>query len=258
VPKSNRASIQSLLAEARAAGGEFQTRKHAALFLNKLMAGNADPLGSISRADMRDFQNYSLDLFEHGDERIFQKKVAEHDAALRRSTEREYSLIESDLKTREGGATDVSPKRIHALMKKLPPFAHDAIPEEDLRHFREQSAKGWGYLTSHVLNPRSIVQKLIADVNRDRAVTGKQASKFKPGREKKLSNKLAATDEQYTDDGSVPATTEEPSRMEAAGERSRKPSTNAAKRSLRVKASRSPPRRKDGKSPTRLARDSKI
>lgn len=129
-----------------------------------------DPLGSITRAEMQDFQNYSIDLFEHGDNRIFHggkalDPVEVHEYNMRRSTEREYRLIEGDLKRSEGGTTDVSPKRIHAIMKKLPPFAQDAIPEEDLEYFREQSAKGWGYITSHVLNPKSMVHKYIADVN---------------------------------------------------------------------------------------------
>lgn len=59
------------------------------------------------------------------------------EANMRRSTQREYRLIEEDLRRNEGGGTDISPKRIHALMKKLPPFAQDAIPEEDLTYFHD-------------------------------------------------------------------------------------------------------------------------
>jgi len=52
---------------------------------------------------------------------------------LRRSHVNEYEITEKVLGRQEGGPK--SPERIRKVLQKLPPFAGDAIPEEDISSF---------------------------------------------------------------------------------------------------------------------------
>lgn len=66
---------------------------------------------------------------------------------MRRSTKEEYQRIREDIRVHGGTAADMSPERINRMLKKLPPFKHDEIPEEDLDYFSQKSEIGWSYLT---------------------------------------------------------------------------------------------------------------
>ena len=46
-------------------------------------------------------------------------------------------------------------------MKKLPPFQHDVIAEEDIDFFDRKSAIGWDYLTQGLMNKNNIIHTRI-------------------------------------------------------------------------------------------------
>ena len=54
---------------------------------------------------------------------------------LRRSRENEYQLTKKELQRRMDAKT-VSPERVRNILNKLPPFAADTIPTEDIESFQ--------------------------------------------------------------------------------------------------------------------------
>ena len=75
---------------------------------------------------------------------------------LQRTTANEYAITENFLKGEDGEAP-VSPERIHRMLKALPPFKSDDIPQADIDDFQKKGLMGWNYLTWHIFNSNKLV-----------------------------------------------------------------------------------------------------
>ena len=96
-----------------------------------------------------DFQRYSGEIFEHDDNIFPPMKVDPVDAAqakLQRSLANEYQIIEKFLKGIEGENANITPNRINKLLKYLPPFQRDTVPQANIDAFTDRGALGWTFL----------------------------------------------------------------------------------------------------------------
>ena len=87
---------------------------------------------------IKEFYRNSGHMFEF-DDNIFkgvikdQNEVAEE--KLKRSLKNEYRSVSKDPKLGKDGLSGPSPERIQNIMKKLPPFINDNIPEDHITTF---------------------------------------------------------------------------------------------------------------------------
>ena len=104
---------------------------------------------------INDFHKFSGDIFDF-DTNIFQEKFKDPAEViankLRRSTESEYAITEKYLRMMEGDTSNLSPERIHRILKKLPTFANDTIDADDIETFSGKGIKGWSFLATQLLN----------------------------------------------------------------------------------------------------------
>lgn len=80
---------------------------------------------------LNEFQKYSSNLFDFGDNNIFKPKEKSHEEIqkerLMRSTQNEYNKTAKQLRMKLKDE-EISPERVEQIMKKYPPFKADAIP----------------------------------------------------------------------------------------------------------------------------------
>lgn len=100
---------------------------------------------------IKDFHHFSNGFYQY-ESNIFQPMVKDSSevlkAQLQRSEEKEFSIVVNNIKQKEGKAADLSPLRMQKILKRLPPFQNDTIPEIEIEEFQKKGSLGWSYLTS--------------------------------------------------------------------------------------------------------------